>query len=215
VPTTLPDLSTVAIRRALDSVLSAHEFQAPEPSPLARLLHAIGSWVWGGLSRAADWLLARVSVTSPAWHAVGRIALLVLAAVGVWVIVRLTSILLASRRRAEGARRAETGARDHPRTAADWEAAAREASLRHRWREASVALYHAVVLRLAADGHVGFSDAKTPGDYRREIADHSSLGAPVAAFLHTFERVAFARAQPGEREYTRLRELAGPVVTHG
>lgn len=207
----LPGLSAAAIRNALDSVLSAHEFTAPAPSPVASLVRRSVSWVWRGLSHVADWVLARLSVTSPTWQVVGRIALLAVAAVGVWLVVRLTRLLLSSRGRRESGPGSVGGAEERPRTAADWESRAREASLRRRWRDASVALYHAVVLRLAAEGHVRFADSKTPGEYRREIAAHADLADSVTTFFGTFERVAFARAQAEERDYRRLCELAGPA----
>jgi hypothetical protein len=212
---TLLDLSAAAIRNALDSVLSAHEFAAPAPSPVASLVRRSASWVWGVLSHVMDWLLARLSVTSPTWQVVGRVALLAAAAVGVWLLVRLTRLLLSSRSRRERSSRSDGGVQGRPLAAADWESKAREASLRRRWREASVALYHAVVLRLAAEGHVRFSKSKTPGEYRREIAAHADLAGPVATFLGAFERVAFARAQAEERDYARLRELAEPVGARG
>lgn len=163
-----------------------------------------------------------IDVHAPLRDLTGRILVLAAASIGVWLVVRLTRIGLASLR--GGAGRAVLTShpdRARERTAEEWESLAREARTAERWREASMALYHAVILRLAEAGHLRPSPAKTPGDYRREAGsssrtpDAADLAARIAAFLQMFERLVFAPTHPRADDYDRLRALAEPMGAHG
>jgi len=212
-------LAADSVRRVLTAVLSDPEFEERMPSHVTTLFGRAWEWISSLVSKALGWLFRDTDFTAPSWHVAGWIFVLMGAAVGVWLLVRLTRIGLQALRRDGGRRDASGGSRAaRERTAADWEALAREASRGQRWREASLALYHAVVLRLAEAGRLKPSASKTPGDYRKELAGGAASGdlhVVVADFLHSFERVAFARSLPIAADYHRLRDMAELLGAHG
>jgi hypothetical protein len=94
------------------------------------------------------------------------------------------------------------------RSAAEWEDEARRAAGQGRYREAAVALYQALLLRLEAAGAVRYDPAKTPGDYRREARRDPRAAGALTAFLRGFEPAVFGgRALDGDG-YERLRTAA-------
>jgi len=94
------------------------------------------------------------------------------------------------------------------RTAAEWEDEARRAAAAGRFRDAAVALYQALLLRLEAAGALRYDPAKTPGDYRRETRRDPRAAGALTAFLRGFEPVVFGgRALDGDG-YERLRAAA-------
>jgi hypothetical protein len=100
------------------------------------------------------------------------------------------------------------------RSAAEWEAAARRAAAAGRYREAALALYQALLLRLEAAGVVRYDPAKTPGDYRREARRDPRASGALTAFLRGFEPAIFGgRALDGEG-YERLRAAASGAGGH-
>ncbi|HYW07585.1 MAG TPA: DUF4129 domain-containing protein, partial [Longimicrobium sp.] len=102
-----------------------------------------------------------------------------------------------------------------PMTAAEWEEVARRAAGAGRLRDAALALYQALVLRLDARGALRFDTAKTPGDYRREIRAHPDAARPFATFLRGFEPVAFGGRSLDAAGYERLRAAAGEAGVRG
>jgi hypothetical protein len=100
------------------------------------------------------------------------------------------------------------GVNARARTTAEWEEEARRAAAAGRYRDAAVALYQALLLRLEAAGALRYHPAKTPGDYRREARRDPRATGALTAFLRGFEPVAFGgRALDGEG-YERLRAAA-------
>lgn len=180
------------------------------------------TWVWHWIVRGVGWLFRDLDVHAPVRDVAGRVLLSVAAIITIWLLVRLARIALGTLRSVTD--RTGITPRSAPartRTAEEWEALAREAGASERWREASIALYHAVILRLGAAGRLRPNASKTPGDYRREVArslrapETADIAAGVAAFLRAFERVAFAAARPRADDYERLRALAEPLGAHG
>lgn len=101
------------------------------------------------------------------------------------------------------------------RTAAEWEDEARRAAAAGRFREAAVALYQALLLRLEATGALRYDPAKTPGDYRREARRDPRAAGVLTAFLRGYEPAVFGgRALDGEG-YERLRAAASGAGNHG
>jgi hypothetical protein len=101
------------------------------------------------------------------------------------------------------------------RTAPEWEDEARRAAAAGRFREAAVALYQALLLRLEAAGALRYDPAKTPGDYRREAKRDPRAAGALTAFLRGFEPAVFGgRALDGEG-YERLRAAAAGAGGHG
>lgn len=128
---------------------------------------------------------------------------------GLAIAVMAVAAILAAR--ALWARRAAAGRRTQARTtssatpqvqatdrsAEDWESVARKLVTEGRPREAALALYHAVVRRLADAGLIRYHASKTPGEYRRELRGHD-VAAAYGTFLARFEPVAFGRVPGGD-----------------
>ena len=94
------------------------------------------------------------------------------------------------------------------KTAAEWEDEARRAAAAGRFREAAVALYQALLLRLEAAGVIRYDPSKTPGDYRREARRDPRAAGALTQFLRGFEPAVFGgRALDGDG-YERLRAAA-------
>jgi hypothetical protein len=211
VQTTLP--TSQQVDRALQEVYSRPEFATrPEHSPWEILLKPLGRffrWLEGlldgfkGLEVNAPWLYWLVI----AWLAISAIAILA------HLILTATSAIR-WREKAIQKEAPEEGGRRGPRTPADWEAEARRAAAEGRMRDAAIALYQAVLLRLDARGALRFDPSKTPGDYRREVRRHPDVAPPFSAFLRGFEPVVFGGRPLDATSYDQLRARAAEVV-HG
>jgi len=201
------------IDRALRDVYARPEFRPrPEGSiwdlllkPIQRFLGWLARQFEGfrGLEDSAPWVY---------WLIVAWLALTALAIIGHLVFTALSAMPDRRRRRLEAA---EVEPRVGPRTPADWEDEARRAAAAGRWREAAMALYQALLLRLDARGAVRFDPSKTPGDYRREVRRHPELATPFNAFLRGFEPVAFGGRGLDPEGYERLRGSAGEAGARG
>ena len=158
--------------------------------------HGLREWLNRKLAEAFGWLLdklgsfSELKLTHPwiFWLVVGWLAVAALALLAhlVWTTVQAS-------RRAEPETAGATGktAKSRPRTAADWEAEAARLAGEGRLRDASAALYQALLLRLDGKGAVRFDPSKTPGDYRREARPHPDAARALTGFLRLFEPVAF------------------------
>lgn len=89
-----------------------------------------------------------------------------------------------------------------------WEARAREHAEAGRPRDAAVALYRAVVLRLDERDVLSWDPSKTPGDYRRETAGATATGGALHRFLRRFEPVAFGGRAVSSSDWTGLLSAA-------
>lgn len=205
--------STAQVDRALREVYAQPEFVAhTKPPGLMDLIRE-------QIGRAIGWVLERLSgigAVRDAGPVVFYIvvALLAAAAIGLLAHIFYTSGVAFSRDRGPG-QGGHDGAPRGPRTAADWEAAARRAAAEGRLREASLALYNALVLRLDARGALRFDPAKTPGDYRREVRANPEVARPFAAFVRGFEPVVFGGRALDADGYERLRAAAGEAGARG
>jgi hypothetical protein len=95
-----------------------------------------------------------------------------------------------------------------PTAVEEWEARARGLAAAGRLREAALALYQALLLRLEASGSVRVDPAKTPGDYRREARGHEAGFRVLDEFLRGFEPIAFGNRPVDAVAYERLTRLA-------
>lgn len=100
------------------------------------------------------------------------------------------------------------------RSAGEWEEEARRAAAEGRYRDAAVALYQALLLRLEAAGAVRYDPSKTPGDYRREARQRPEAGA-LTAFLRGFEPAVFGGRTLDAGGYDRLRGAAEGAGARG
>jgi hypothetical protein len=200
------------VDRALAEVFERPEFAPPPPSP-------IGEWlagVWDSVRRWIAGAFAGVDLTPGGqrllfWMVV---ALLAVAALALLVrVVRLAAAWWA--RRGERERRTPGTSSATATSAEDWDARARDAAAGGRWRDAALALYHALLLRLAARGAVRVDAAKTPGDYRRETRGDETAAAALDAFLRPFEPVAFGGRPLDAEGYARLRATVAQAGANG
>jgi hypothetical protein len=202
-----------AVRRALDEVYALPEF-APRslPGPL--------QWLADRWGEARAWLaemLERLGVQDAAapllfW---GMIALLGVAALV--ILAHFAGVGRGAwRARERRGRAADAGAGTTlPRGAAEWEAEARRAAAEGRLRDAALALYQALLLRLDARGDVRYDPAKTPGDYRLETRAKPEAARVLDAFLRAFEPVAFGGRPIDGAGYDALRRIAAGGGTGG
>ncbi|MDB4950595.1 MAG: hypothetical protein JWM27_3244, partial [Gemmatimonadetes bacterium] len=96
-----------------------------------------------------------------------------------------------------------------------WDEEARRAAAAGRLRDAAVATYHALLLRLDTRGVVRFDPSKTPGEYRREAWRDPAVAGALAGFLRLFEPVVFGGRPLDGTGYERLRAAAGEAARRG
>jgi hypothetical protein len=194
------------VQRALDEVYALPEFaERTLPGPLRWLAER-----WAGLKAWIAVLFERFQVletTAPFlfWLVVAGLALAALAIIGHFVLAA-EGAWRARERRPRAA--AETGAAA-ARGPAEWEAEARRAAAEGRLRDAALALYQALLLRLDARGALRFDASKTPGDYRLETRAKPDSARVLDDFLRRFEPVAFGGRPLDGPGYEALRRAAG------
>lgn len=201
------------VDRALDEVYVLPEF-APRtlPGPLQWLADR-----WAALKAALAALLERFQVMETAAPVLywGVIALLGLFALGILAHLATTArrALRGRERRARG--ESAPGAAVAARDVAGWDAEARRAAAEGRLRDAALALYQALLLRLDARGALRYDASKTPGDYRTETAARPADARVLNDFLRGFEPVAFGNRALDAAGYEALRRAAGAGGTPG
>jgi len=201
-----------------DRLPSAAEVQAAVARVYARPAYAEHpdgwrEWLGRKLAAALGWLVEKLDSFSELrashpwvfWAVVGWLALTAVALLAhlVW-----TALQAARRAEPEAAGGAGKPRKSKPRTAADWEAEAARLAVEERLREASAALYQALLLRLDGRGAVRFDPAKTPGDYRREARPHPDAARALSGFLRLFEPVAFGGRGLDAEGWERMRLAA-------
>jgi hypothetical protein len=205
--------SAAQVDRALREVYAQPEFVAHTEPP------GLMDHIREQIGKAIGWLVDRLSGVGGVQEAGPAVfytvvVLLAAAAIGLLAHIFYTSGVAFSRGRGAAPGGDGVGPRG-PRTAADWEGAARRAAAEGRLREASLALYNALVLRLDARGALRFDPAKTPGDYRREMRGNPEVARPFAAFVRGFEPVVFGGRALDAHGYERLRAAAGEAGARG
>jgi hypothetical protein len=203
---TLP--SAARVEQALAEVYARPEFSVTEVETIWDRINAFLGRVW-----TAIWdFIGAGRLMEAGGPAFERILMAALVAVALAILFHLiyTAVqgVQPGDRRARGAA-AGGGAGTRPRTAAEWDAAARDAAARGRYREAALALYQALLLRMDARGAVRYDPAKTPGDYRREAQRRPEDARTLGTFLRGFEPVAFGGRVLDGDGYVRLRDAAG------
>lgn len=206
--------SAEQVGAALQRVYTRPELQPRRPGALDGVREAwrrVTSSIWSWFDRFGD-----LRSDSPVgyWLVIG-----LLIAAGVAIIVFLLWNTLA-RLEERGARPrpvpAPTGAPNaRARTAGEWEDEARRAAAAGRFREAAVALYQALLLRLEIAGALRYDPAKTPGDYRREARRDPRAAGALSAFLRGYEPVVFGGRPLDGDGYERLRSAAAGEAAGG
>jgi hypothetical protein len=175
--------------------------------------HGIRDWINRKLAEAFGWLSDKLGSFSELrlshpwifWLVVGWLAI---AAVALLAHLVWTAVQAARRGEPEAGGATGKAAKLKPRSAADWEAEAARLAAEGRLREASAALYQALLLRLDGRGAVRFDPSKTPGDYRREARPHPEAARALTGFLRLFEPVAFGGRGLDAEGWERMRTAA-------
>lgn len=207
-------LSTDAeVRAALERVYARPELAPPQPG----LMDGFNDLVRRFGARISEWFDSFGSLRSENpvvyWLVMGSLILL-----GVAIVVYFVRSTLLRLEDTGAPRRAPrpAGVIDaRARTAGEWEEEARRAAAAGRFRDAAVALYQALLLRLEAAGVVRYDPAKTPGDYRRESRRDPRAAGALTSFLRGFEPVVFGGRALDAAGYERLRGAAGEAGAHG
>lgn len=93
-----------------------------------------------------------------------------------------------------------------------WTAAAAEAAA-GRYTDAAHLLYAAVLDSLASSRRLVLHQAKTAGEYERELRTRAPLTLPAfAAFTRAYEKAIWGTRACDQQEYTRLLELAASAA---
>lgn len=208
-------LSTDAeVRAALERVYARPELAPRQPGPL----DGLGELVRRLFARIGDWFgsFGHLRSENPVvyWLVLGTLIVLGLAIIVYFIHSTLSR--LAEGDAAPRVARGRSGLVDaRARTAGEWEEEARRAAAAGRFREAAVALYQALLLRLEAAGVLRYDPAKTPGDYRREARRDPRAAGALTAFLRGFEPVVFGGRALDAAGYEGLRGAAGEAGTRG
>lgn len=211
------ELSAAEVERALEGVLARPEFAAAEPPLLYRWLGRLMDWFGDTVRPLLSRFLPDPDWSHPGWELLSLVLLGVGALLGLTLLVYLIVLAVRGFRRRRR-RAADPGGpgRATPVGPAEWEAIAARSAEQGDWREAALALYQAVVLRLGERGFVRVERTKTPGDYRREARRQGGeVPGRVEAFLTWFERVAYGRTEPGPEQYDRLLSTARALGARG
>lgn len=206
--------SPAEVDSALREVYARPELSPPPPSPVSQWLSRAWEWVTGLWDR----LFPGVAVSDTASRALFWTLLAILALVGLAIALHLLMQAGGAWGRRTGERRTGAAgglASEGGLRADDWEGLARRAAGEGRWRDASLALYQALLFRLHDRGVVRYDPSKTPGDYRREARRAGPEAGSFEGFVRLFEPVAFGgRALDGDG-YARLRALAAEGGARG
>ena len=207
-----PALTSASIDSALAEVLARPEYAVSEPSLVLRWFQRGAEWVWRHLLRIVDAILPDFDPDATAWTQLLDVLLFVGALGGALVLAYLVILGLRAWRARVRRREIADVAAAAPASAHDWQSAARQAAAAGDWRAASLATYQAVIHRVAERGDIRLHEAKTPGDYRRELRRaRSELTPLLEAFVRVFEPAAYGRSSLDSEYFARLRESAAPL----
>lgn len=199
------------VEDALEHVYALPEFAPVARSPIQDGLAAAWRWIRDFLA----WLTPDFNFGRAGDSALFLVLIALMVAVGVAAVVHFSGVLPRLLRRAESPGAAARRAAGRPSRAAEWEERARKAAAAAQWREAALALYQALLLRLEERGAVRYDPSKTPGDYRREARRNAEAKGVLDGFLRAFEPVAFGGRALDAGGYERLRDTAGRGGAHG
>lgn len=207
----LPD--SAAVQRAVQEVYSRPEYNPQENESLwSRILEPVSRF----FSRLIDQLGIgeglRFGAPIVFFIIISLLAAAALAILGylIWSAVRTT--------RPDASRPADKAPgtrKTRPRTLDDWDEEARRLAAEGRLREAAVALYHGLLLRLEQRGALRYDPSKTPGDYRREVRGNEDATRTLTGFLRRFEPVVFGGRAVDAQSYEALRQSARPEGARG
>ncbi len=202
-----PDPTTVA--EALARVYARAEFRERRPPSF---LERIWDQIATAFVEALEWLAERIPFPDPGTqNLIAWVAVVLVAAAVFLVVVRLRA------RRSPGKGRPGTATSLAPapmRSAEGWERAAAEAASAGRYRDAALALYRAVLLRLAGRGALHLREGKTPGDYQRELAGRDRLEEGFRGFIRLLLPLAWGSGRATPEAWADLEDAARRLDIH-
>jgi len=210
VPQPAPLPAPAQVDDALEHVYALPEFAPAGRSPIQEGLAAAWRWIRDFIR----WLTPDLDFGAAGDRTLLVVLVALMAVVGIAAVAHLSGVLPRLLRREERAEAARLAA-GRPSRAAEWEARARRSAAAGEWREAALALYQALLLRLEERGAVRYDPSKTPGDYRREARRNAEARGVLDGFLRAFEPVAFGGRALDAGGYERLRDTAGRMGAHG
>lgn len=198
---------TAEVVQALERVYARPELGPPRRGLMHRITELWEALRYWFASLLRDWM-------PDTWHSAFSWVLLgLVVAAAVWAMVALAGSF--------GGRRPARPVAGLPGQvlergdAARWEALARAAAAEGRFRDAALALYHAVLLRLDERGLVRFHPGRTPGDYRRELPESVPEKRPFEAFVRRLLPVAFGSREPDRASYDGLCRAVAELKLNG
>jgi hypothetical protein len=204
--------STAEVDAALADAYARPELSPPAP-PGWRV------WLVERLNQLLDWVVSLLPTPQIGEGGAGALSwavIVVIALIAVAALLRVTRALATARGAApRSGTGAGAGATARAEGVEDWRERARMAADAGRWREAALALYHALLLRFDAEGAVRYHPAKTPGDYRREVRRDPRASSLLERFLGPFEPVAFGARALDAEGFARLSRLVDEERAHG
>lgn len=209
-----PPLPTPAeTERALREVYARPEFAPPSPSPIREWL----ADVWNGFREFLAGLFPGVQLGEGSGRLLFWMIIALLAITALGIAIHLAGVATGRWRARDRSRAgvAKNAGVSPPLRAEDWEARAGRAAEEGRWREAALALYQALLLRLHDRGAVRYDPAKTPGEYRREVRGDPEAKQTLNGFLRLWEPVAFGGRALDAAGWEMLRSAAGGAGTRG
>ncbi|MBB4639332.1 DUF4129 domain-containing protein [Longimicrobium terrae] len=210
----MPIPDSTAVHRAVEAVYRRPEYN-PEPpeSVWDRLMEPIAN--------AWEWLINRLGISDGLRFTAPYVFLLILALLSIAALAILGFLVWSAVRTTRPDRPgagSATGGRvrlTRPRSVDEWDDEARRLAAEGRLREASVALYHALLLRLEQRGALRYDPSKTPGDYRREVRGQADAARTLTGFLRRFEPIVFGGRAVDAQSYEALRQAARPEGARG
>lgn len=206
----MQSLPADSVDAALFRVLNRPEFAERETPALLQLISDLSTAFrrWIG-SLLLGWLPDQ-------WHpAFAWLLVVLLVALALWALVALVRALVGGPRAVAVAKRERAQPDARAESAEGWEAVARAAAAEGRFRDASIALYLAAVLRLEERGVLRYHPGKTPGDYRSEVRSHPDARRPFDAFVRAFLPVAFGSRTPDASAFDALVVSATQLGVNG
>lgn len=210
----MPIPDSAAVHRAVQAVYRRPEYNPnPPESVWDRLMEPIrNGWEWLvsqlGIGDGLRFTAPYVFLVIVAVLAVAALAILGFL---VWSAVSTTRPDRPGADAAGGGRVRLT----RPRNVDEWDEEARRLAAEGRLREAAVALYHGLLLRLEQRGALRYDPSKTPGDYRREVRGQADAARTLTGFLRRFEPVVFGGRAVDAQSYEELRQAARPEGARG
>lgn len=203
--------SVAEVSGALERILDGPEFTVLEQPVSSRIF----DWVLGKIVDFLAWLFPDITLGAGEASVIFWIVTILLATISALLLLRLLRVRGHGRGERSGVGlQVERSAAS--RSAEEWESIARDLAKRGRWREAALALYQAVVLRLGETQLLRIHRSKTPGDYRYEIRRKDAATAALfTTFVRLFEPVAFGTDRASPDAYGALADAARRLGSHG